>query len=79
MAHGDGASSFVLLLLVQPGWPETLASITLSGPSGSVSLDGESNHPMAILRNPRTGQVRGILRDLPAIALAKATPLRRWP
>lgn len=25
---------------------------------------------MAILRNPRTGQVRGILRDLPAMALA---------
>ena len=71
MAHGDGASSFVFLLPVQPGWPETLASITLSGPTGSVSLDGESDHPMAILRNPRTGQVRGILRDLPAMALAK--------
>ena len=71
MAHGDGASSFVFLLPVQPGWPEKLASITLSGPTGSVSLDGESDLPVAILRNPRSGQIRGILRDLPQTALVQ--------
>ena len=71
MAHGDGASSFVFLLPVQPGWPEKLASITLSGPTGSVSLDGESDLPVAILRNPRSGQIRGILRDLPQTAPAQ--------
>ena len=66
--HGDGASNFAFVLPVQPGWAETLASITLSGPTGSVVLDGESNLPVAILRNPRSGQIRGILRDLPPTA-----------
>ena len=64
-ADGDGSSSFAFALPVRAGWEASLATITLSGPSGSVTLDGESDIPMAILRNPRTGQVRGILRDPP--------------
>ena len=64
-ADGDGSSSFALVLPVRPGWEGNLASITLTGPGGSVTLDGESNLPMTILRNPRTGQVRGILRNVP--------------
>ena len=64
-ADGDGSSSFALVLPVRPGWEGNLASITLTGPGGAVTLDGESNLPMAILRNPRTGQVRGILRNVP--------------
>ena len=28
-----------------------------------TTLDGDSDLPMAILRNPRTGQIRGVLRD----------------
>ena len=66
VADGDGRSSFVFALPVQPGWAEELASITLSGPGGSVRLDGETDRPVTILRNPRTGEIRGILRDLPA-------------
>ena len=58
-------SSFAFALPVQPGWADALASITLSGPSGTATLDGDSDIPMAILRDPRTGQVRGILRDPP--------------
>ncbi len=65
VADGDGSSSFAFVLPVRPGWAETLAVITLSGPGGSFTLDGESDLGMAILRNPRTGQVRGILRDHP--------------
>ena len=65
MSEGDGSSSFVFALPVQPGWAGNLASITLSGPGGSVTLDQDTNRPITILRNPRTGQVRGILRDLP--------------
>ena len=65
-ADGDGSSSFAFVLPVRPGWEGNLASITLAGPGGSFTLDGESDHPMEILRNPRNGQVRGILRDLPA-------------
>ena len=64
-ADGDGSSSFAFVLPVRPAWEGSLASITLRGPNGSVTLDGDSDLPMAILRNPRTGQVRGILRDLP--------------
>ena len=64
MADGDGSSSFAFVLPVRPDWPDNLASITLTGPGGSFTLDGASNLPMAILRNPRTGQIHGILRDL---------------
>ncbi len=65
VADGDGSSSFAYMLPVQAGWEGTLATITLTGPGGSVTLDGESDLAMAILRNPRSGQVRGILRDPP--------------
>ncbi|MDE2805871.1 MAG: M66 family metalloprotease [Gemmatimonadota bacterium] len=62
-AHGGGSSSFVFILPSRPGWEGNLASLTLTGPGGSVTLDGDSDLPMAILRDPSTGQVRGFLRD----------------
>ena len=65
VADGDGSSSFAFVLPARPGWADALARITLSGPGGSVTVDRESDLSMAILRNPRNGQVRGILRDLP--------------
>ena len=58
-----GTPSFVLALPARAGWADRLASITLSGPAGVVSLDGRSEQPMTILRDSRTGRVRGILRD----------------
>ncbi len=58
-------TSFVFALPVQPGWEDELASITLSGPEGSVTLDDTTDRPMAILRDPQTGQVRAFLRDIP--------------
>ncbi len=61
-ADGDGSSSFAFAVPVQAGWEGNLASITLTGPGGSFTLDGESDQPVAILRNPRNGQIRGILR-----------------
>ena len=69
-ADGDGSSSFVFALPVRPEWAAQLASITLSGPGGFVTLDGESDRTMTILRDPRSGHVRGILRDLPPAAVA---------
>ena len=65
IADGDGSSSFVFLLPVREEWADALASITLSGPGGSFTLDRDSDQPMAILRNPETGQIRQIVRDLP--------------
>ena len=59
-------TSFVFTLPVQPEWAGRLARITLSGPDGSATLDESTNRPMAILRDPRTGQVRGFLSDPPA-------------
>ena len=69
LADGDGRSSFAFALPVQPGWADQLASIILSGPRGLVTLDQDTNRPVTILRNPRTGQIRGILRDLSPAAL----------
>ena len=62
VADGDGSSSFVFALPVQPGWAGNLAAITLSGPGGMVTMDRDTDRPMVILRDPRTGQVRSILR-----------------
>ena len=66
VAHGGGASNFAFALPLQPAWAGSLASVTLSGPGGSATLDHNTDRLMAILRDPRTGQVRGFLRDLPA-------------
>ena len=79
-ADGDGSSSFAFVLPVQPGWAGNLASITLSGPGGSATLDGDTDLPMTILLDPVTGQVRAILRDPPqpdAAAMAPQADLDR--
>ena len=59
-------TSFVFALPVQREWAGNLVSITLSGPGGSATLDESTDRPMAILRDPKTRQVRGFLSDLPA-------------
>ena len=66
IADGDGSSSFLFMLPVQPGWEGRLASVTLTGPGGSATLDEDSRRPMAILRDPGTRRIRAILRDLPS-------------
>ena len=63
VADGDGSSGFVFALPVRSGWAGNLASITLSGLGGTVILDEDTDRPMTILRNRRTGQIRGIFRD----------------
>ena len=70
-ADGDGRSSFAFALPIQPGWADQLASITLSGPGGSDTLDEETDRPVTILRNPRGGQIRGILRGVTPTALTQ--------
>ena len=64
--------TFAFVLPVRPAWANALARITLSEPDASVTLDRESDLPMVILRDPRTGQVRGFLRDLPPSAARAA-------
>lgn len=73
----DGGAGFAYALPTQPEWSGNLASITLSGPEGSFTLDETADHPLTILRDPRTGQVRAFLRGTNA-ALAErqgAAPL----
>ena len=70
-ADGDGSSSFVIALPVEPGWADRLEEIRLTGPEGSAVLDAYSDHPMAILRDPENGQVRGIWRGVPPSTLAR--------
>ena len=69
---GEGEGGFAFALPVLPEWEGNLASISLLGPGGSFTLDGDSDIPMAILRNPRTGQIRGVLRDPPPATQAAA-------
>lgn len=69
-ADGDGRPAFAFMLPVRDGWGEELADITLAGAGGQDTLSPESARPMAILRSPRTGQVRAILRRPPPVAQA---------
>ena len=66
---GDGRSGFTFALPVEAGWEAELASLALTGPDGSVEIREGSRPPMAIMRDPVTGQVRAILRDLPVGAM----------
>lgn len=61
-AGGEG-SAFAFALPVRPEWAGRLARITLSGPGGTAVLDGRTDRPMVILRDPGSGRVRGFLRD----------------
>ncbi|WP_420617096.1 Ig-like domain-containing protein [Candidatus Palauibacter sp.] len=61
-ATDGGAPFFVFALPAQPEWAGRLARITLAGPAGSVSLDADSERPMTVVRDTRTGRVLGILR-----------------
>ena len=75
-ADGDGGSAFVIALPVSDEWTGWPASITLSGPAGSTTMNRTTDRPMAILRDPESGRVRGILRGPesgdPARAVATA-------
>ena len=75
-SEGEEAG-FVFALPVEAGWADGLASITLSGPGGSAVLDETTNRPMAILRDPRTGQVRAFLSDLPPATQTAADAVGR--
>ena len=57
IADGDGSSSFVFALPVRAGWEDGLATITLSGPAGSATLDDDSDIPMAALRGVTVREV----------------------
>ena len=67
---GDGRSGFAFALPVQAGWETELTSLVLMGPNGSAEMREGSEPPMAFMRDPRTGEVRAVLRNLPADPMA---------
>ncbi len=56
----DGRSGFVFAIPVT--WDGEISRIRLSGAEESFVLDGDTDLPMTILRDPVTGQIRAILR-----------------
>ena len=67
-ADGDGRSSFTLALAADSDWADVLSRIVLTGPDGSVAMSAGAGPAAALLRDPATGRVRGILRDWPGSA-----------
>jgi len=71
VADGDGSSSFAFTIPAHPGWEQLLGTITLSGPGGSATLDAGGDQGVVILRDPRSGQVRAILHDVPQLDMGQ--------
>ena len=67
-ADGDGRSSFALALAADSDWADALSRIVLTGPDGSVAMNAGAGPATALLRDPATGRVRGILHDWPGSA-----------
>ncbi len=76
---GDGGAGFTFALPVQSEWESGLVSLALSGPGATVEIREGSTPPMAIVRDPVTGQVRAILRNLPPGPLARSEAESRAP
>lgn len=51
-------SHFVFTVPVQEGWAGSVASITLSGPGGTVTMDGDTDIPMTIAVDGKSGPIR---------------------
>ena len=63
VADGEGVGAFAFVVPTQPGWENALATVNLSGPTGTTATQSAlSDDPMAILLD-RSGRVRGFLRD----------------
>ena len=65
IAHKPGSGGFHFAIPVEDNWAESLATITLSGPEGSVALvAGDMSRPaMIIVLDKSTGRVVAILRE----------------
>ena len=73
-ADGDGRSSFALALAADSDWADALSRIVLTGPGGSVAMSVGAGPAAALLRDPATGRVRGILHNWRESAAARAQP-----
>lgn len=71
IADGNGERAFAFIIPARAEWSNQLTEITLSGPEGFSTLGGDEEQgdqdasTAALLLDPDTGMVRGILRDWP--------------
>ena len=63
----EGGSAFAFVLPLQPGWTDSLAMITLTGPDDETALTMDTDRPVAIVRDSRTGRVRAFLQGDAAV------------
>lgn len=66
-----GRPGFVFAIPAHAAWARELAVISLDGPGGTAEMRAASEPPVAIVRDPATGEVRAILRDAAAAPLAR--------
>ena len=71
----DLGSVFAFVLPLEKGW-EGLANITLTGPGGEATLDGQTDQPMMILHDSTSGEVHGILRGHDIMQADHGPPMR---
>lgn len=80
-----GRGAFAFILPARADWSRRLARITLSGPEGVATLDKEDEFneegetAAALLLDPYSGQVRGILRDWPGPEVTRPSARRVLP
>ena len=59
----DEGGSFAFAVPARPEWATRLRRILLSGPEGAVAMERDGPGSAALLLDPSSGRVRGILRD----------------
>ena len=72
LSHGGG--NFLFAIPFEERWLGTLERIVLTGPEGTVELNGASEQAMALVLDRETGSLRSVLRGEDAVgALTAAT------
>ena len=58
-----GNKYFFFTIPIEADWEDSLERITLTGPEGEVTVDGNDSRSLTIVTDPATGRIRAILRD----------------
>ena len=58
-----GNKYFLFTIPIEDDWEGSLERITLTGPEGEVTVDGDDPRSLTIVTDPATGLIRAILRD----------------
>ncbi len=58
-----GNKYFFFAVPIESDWENSLERITLTGPEGEATVDGNDPRSLTIVTDPATGRIRAILRD----------------